>query len=101
MPRAVFQAPSDERFGLLERVGLPGERRTRFRVAPGAFTTMMEDKLRSVSTWKDLAGRGIALLEKAGRERARRLRAVRDFYAFLEREFPALILRWRKEHEKS
>ena len=90
-----------ERFGLLERVGLPGERRTRFRVAPGAFTTMMEDKLRSVSTWKDLADRGVALLEKAGRERTRRLRAVRDFYAFLEREFPALIRRWRKEHEKS
>jgi MarR family len=89
-----------ERFGLLERVGLPGDRRTYFRVAPGAFTTMMEDKLRSVSTWKELAGRGVALLEKGGRQRTRRLQAVHDFYAFFEREFPALIRRWKKEHEK-
>jgi hypothetical protein len=89
-----------ERFGLVERVGLPGDRRTYFRIAPGAFTTMMEDKLKSVSTWKELAGRGIALLEKSGgRARARRLQAVHDFYAFLEREFPALIRQWRKEHE--
>lgn len=89
-----------ERFGLLERVSLPGDRSTRFRVAPGAFTTMMEDKLRSVSTWKDLAARGIGLLKKSGRERVRRLQAVHGFYAFLEREFPALIRQWRKEHEK-
>jgi DNA-binding transcriptional regulator GbsR (MarR family) len=89
-----------ERFGLLERVSLPGDRRTYFRVAPGAFTTMMEDKLRSVSTWKDLAGRGIALLRKGSSQRARRLQSVYDFYAFLEREFPALIRQWRKEHEK-
>jgi hypothetical protein len=89
-----------ERFGLLERVSFPADRRTRFRVAPGAFTTMMEDKLRSVTTWRELAGRGIALLKKAGPQRARRLQAVHDFYAFLEREFPALIRQWRKEHGK-
>lgn len=89
-----------ERFGLLERAGLPGDRRTYFRVAPGAFTTMMEDKLRSVSTWKELAGRGIALLKKAGPQRTKRLQTVHDFYAFLEREFPALIRQWRKEHQQ-
>ena len=89
-----------ERFGVVERVGLPGDRLTYFRVAPGALTTMMEDKLRFVAAWKELAGRGLALLEKSPRERSRRLRAVHDFYAFLEREFPALIRRWRKEHEK-
>lgn len=90
-----------ERFGLLERVSLPGDRRTHFRVAPEAFTTMMEDKLRSVSTWKDLSARGITLLGGAGRRRTRRLQAVHGFYAFLEREFPALIRQWRKEHTKS
>ncbi len=89
-----------ERFGLVEPVGRPGERRTYFRIAPGAFTTMMEDKLKSVATWRELADRGIAILQKSGPERLRRLQAVHDFYAFLEREFPALILRWRKEHPK-
>jgi DNA-binding transcriptional regulator GbsR (MarR family) len=89
-----------ERFGVVERVARPGDRLTYFRVAPGAFTTMMEDKLRYVAAWKGLADRGLALLKKAPRERGRRLQAVHDFYAFLEREFPALIRRWRREHEK-
>jgi DNA-binding transcriptional regulator GbsR (MarR family) len=89
-----------ERFGLVEPVSRPGERRTYFRIAPGAFTRMMEDKLRSVTTWKDLSQRGIDLLRKSGRERTLRLQGVHDFYAFFEREFPALIRRWRKEHEK-
>ena len=89
-----------ERFGVVERVGLPGDRRTYFRVAPGAFTTMMEDKLRYVTAWKELASRGLALLKRSPRERGRRLQGVHDFYAFLEREFPALIRRWRKENEK-
>jgi hypothetical protein len=89
-----------ERFGLLEPVSLPGERRTYFRIAPGAFTRMMEDKLRSVTTWKDLSARGVELVRKSGPKRAARLQAVHDFYAFLEREFPALIRQWRKEHPK-
>jgi DNA-binding MarR family transcriptional regulator len=87
-----------ERFGLCERVSRPGERTTYVRIAPEAFTTMMEDKLKSVSTWRELADRGIALLAKSGAERTRRLKRVREFYEFLEREFPALIRRWRKEH---
>jgi DNA-binding MarR family transcriptional regulator len=89
-----------ERFGLVERVSLPGDRKTYVRIAPGAFTTMMEDKLKSVSTWRELADRGLDLLSRSGAERTRRLRAVHDFYAFLENEFPALIRRWRKEHPK-
>ena len=89
-----------ERFGVIERVGLPGDRRTYFRVAPGAFTTMMEDKLRYVAAWRQLADRGLALLAKSPPTRARRLHGVHDFYAFLEREFPALIRRWRREHDK-
>jgi DNA-binding transcriptional regulator GbsR (MarR family) len=87
-----------ERFGLCERVGQPGDRRTYFRIAPGAFTRMMEDKLQSVSTWRELAERGLALLPAGEAGRADRLAAVRDFYAFLEREFPALLRRWREEH---
>ncbi|HEY7112510.1 MAG TPA: MarR family transcriptional regulator [Thermoanaerobaculia bacterium] len=89
-----------ERFRLIERVGRPGDRRTYFRIAPGAFARMMEDKLRSVTTWKDLAERGIELLRRSGRERTLRLQGVRDFYAFFEREFPALIRQWRRENEK-
>ncbi|HEX7252496.1 MAG TPA: MarR family transcriptional regulator, partial [Thermoanaerobaculia bacterium] len=84
-----------ERFGIVERVCMPGDRRTYFRVAPGAFTTMIEDKLRYVTTWKELAGRGLALLKKSPKARARRLQSMHDFYSFLEQEFPALIERWR------
>ena len=56
-----------ERFGLVEPVGRPGERRTYFRIAPGAFTTMMEDKLKSVATWRSSRTAGSRSSRSRGR----------------------------------
>ncbi len=38
--------------------------------------------------------RGLAVLGSEDSPRAARLRQTRDFYAFLEREFPALVERF-------
>ena len=81
-----------ERFELIERVSLPGDRVTRFRVKPEAFTALMGQKLQAVSVWKNLARRG---LELTGRGNAR-LKEIDEFYGFLEREFPPLLARWKK-----
>jgi len=89
-----------ERFGFIEAVGRPGDRLRRFRLRPDAFTRQMEQKLGAVSMWRELAARGLTILRGSGPRRSERLKEVHDFYVFLEREFPRLLEKWRKERRR-
>jgi len=89
-----------ERFGFIEAVGRPGDRLRRFRLRPDAFTRQMEQKLGAVSMWRELAARGLTILRGSGPRRPERLKEVHDFYVFLEREFPRLLEKWRKERRR-
>ena len=88
-----------ERVGIIERFGLPGERSSYFRVQPDAFTRTVRHKLAAIAAWRDLAERGLKLLQqkRAGRATTKRLRDIHGLYAFMEREYPALIERWERE----
>jgi len=87
--------------GLIERVSLPGVRHAYFRLRPDAWQHMVRrglvDEIRMV---RELAERGLGLLN--GKTVTRTwLKEMRDVYTFLEREFPVLLERWEKQHQKS
>ena len=92
MTRLLIQA------GFIERIGLPGERRDYFRIKPDAWTQIMRSSMGQIMMFRQLAERGLALLDQEPAERTRRLAQMRDLYAFFEREFPALLARWEQEH---
>jgi DNA-binding MarR family transcriptional regulator len=81
--------------GLIRRTAVPGARGYYFEVEPGAFT-----RLSGRDQFALLRGqleRGLASLPDPDGPRAARLREARDFYAFVEREIPVLIDRFRVE----
>jgi DNA-binding transcriptional regulator GbsR (MarR family) len=87
--------------GLIERVSLRGVRHAYFRLRPDAWQHMVRrglvDEIRMV---RELAERGLGLLN--GKTVTRTwLKEMRDVYTFLEREFPVLLERWEKQHQKS
>ncbi|MDX1643144.1 MAG: MarR family transcriptional regulator [Thermoanaerobaculia bacterium] len=84
--------------GYVERRGEPGSRRLWYRIAPGAFSRAMAERMRLVEVLRRLAEVG---LEEVGEEggRSDRLREMRDFYAFFERQLPALFEEYEKRHE--
>lgn len=84
------------RLRLAERQGVPGHRGAHFRVRPEAFAELLRAKLAGIGDWRDLAVRGLAVLGRGSGERGRRLREMRDFYAFMERELPGLLRRWER-----
>jgi len=84
-------------FGVIERVGLPGERRRFYRIRPGGFTELLRIKMQATTESRRMAERGLALLKGEPAEVRGRLEEYRDFYAFFERELPALIDRWKQE----
>ena len=87
--------------GLIERLSLPGVRHDYFRLRSDASQRMirrgLEDEIKMV---RQFAERGLELLAGKTTVTRTRLEEMRDVYAFLEREFPALLERWEEEHKK-
>ena len=80
--------------GFIERVSKPGERRDYFRNKPGAWVEMTRRSVEEARLYRELAERGLGLLESGDPEVRRGLEEMRDFYAFAEREFPSVFERW-------
>lgn len=86
--------------GLIDKVSLPGERRDYFRIRPGVWVDLLEQRAKIVSDWRKLAERGLAAMNSEDAEARRRLQEMHDVMAFYERELPVLTERWRKEETK-
>ncbi len=84
--------------GFIERVAMPGHRRDYFRLKSGAWAEMIRQTVYELTAMRELAERGLKLTENKDPELQQRLKEARDFYAYLEREYPLLIERWDKRH---
>jgi DNA-binding transcriptional regulator GbsR (MarR family) len=83
--------------GLIRRTATPGARGYRFEVEPSAFINLQAaERFRA---WREITERGLDLLDDPEGERGARLRAARDFYAYVEREVPKLIERFRADQQ--
>jgi DNA-binding transcriptional regulator GbsR (MarR family) len=83
--------------GLVERYAKPGERRDYFRLKPGAWDEIMHRELEALSTFRQIAERGLLLMRSSSPQAKRGLEEMRDLYAFWERELPAILKRWEQK----
>jgi DNA-binding MarR family transcriptional regulator len=83
--------------GMIERVPRPGSRATYFRIRAHAWTEMMRVEIARSVVMRERAEQGLALLSHAPPARRERLESLRDFFRFLEREWPRLVARWSEE----
>ncbi len=86
--RSLLQA------GLLRRSPSPGSRRDHYRLAGDAWADAGVVKRDRFDALARLADDGLALVDDGGAA-AERLARMRDFYAFLAEEMPALLERWQ------
>jgi DNA-binding transcriptional regulator GbsR (MarR family) len=84
--------------GLIEPAPVPGSRRAHFRMRDDAWATMMSSQNAMVQAMQEIAEAGVANTPP-GSPAARRLERMRDFYAYLFAELPALIERWRAQRD--
>jgi DNA-binding transcriptional regulator GbsR (MarR family) len=87
--------------GLIERVGLPGRRRDYFQIKSGAWTQLVRHAVYELSALRKMVERGLELMEGQDSELKLRLQEARDLFNYMEREYPLLIERWEKEHQKA
>lgn len=88
------------RMGFVERVAVRGDRRAFYRLRPHAWGAILEERAAEMKRLRVLAEQGLAALEGAPEQRRGRLTEMRELFAFLEAEFPALVARYHDQQER-
>lgn len=86
--------------GLIERISLPGQRRDYFRIKLNAWSEMTKRRLEQITAFRQLAERGLTLLEGENPQLGQRLEEMRDMHAFLETEIPLMTARWEQHRQQ-
>lgn len=86
---------------LIERISLPGIRQDYYRIIDGVWKNAFEQRQSQLVDLRKLADRGLELLADKPAEQQKRLRDMRDLYAFMEEEVPRLLERWEEKRNKS
>lgn len=81
---------------LIERISLPGQRRDYFRIKPHAWTELTRQRMTQITLFRQLAERGLEMLQEKDPQLRQRLEEMRDMHAFLEQELPMLLERWEQ-----
>lgn len=81
---------------LVRRVAVPGRRGSFFEMQPDAFLSAAGSE--KLAVFRALMERGLRVVGGEDAPGAERLRMTRDFYAFMERETPLLVERFRREY---
>lgn len=82
--------------GIAERVPAPASRRDHFRLRPDAWATLYTSQNETIAAFMTAADAGIAATDNASMAR-QRLVEMRNFYAFLMAEIPAILQRWHQQ----
>ncbi len=81
----------------VERIGMPGERSAHFQIRPGMWSQLIRARMGHLAAMRKLAEEGVRLVPPGREERTLRLREVRSYCDFIDRELPALLERWEKQ----
>ena len=88
--------------GLVERLSFPGIRHDYFRLRSDAWQNVIKHGLEDeISMFRQLAEQGLSLFADKTPLTRKWLENMRDIYAFLEKEFPALMERREQAQKKN
>ena len=85
--------------GLVERAAVPASRRDHYRLRDDAWAVLYTNQNAVISAMQAAADSGIVATSNGSLAR-RRLTQMRDFYAFLLDEIPAVLDRWHQQEIK-
>ncbi len=87
--------------GMIERYVIPGERHDHFRLREDALRKTVQHGLEEeITNFRRMAERGLELMRDEPSLRRQWLEQMHDRYAFLEKEFPALVERYEKQRAR-
>jgi len=85
-----------EELGLARRVGVRGDRKDYYEIAPGAFESVMAKRVRTIHAMAGLAAEGLQAVGDDPSPARDRLTQMLDFYLFMGEQIEELLERWRE-----
>jgi DNA-binding transcriptional regulator GbsR (MarR family) len=82
---------------LIERLGLPGDRRDYFIMKPDVWAQLLRARMSQITDLHQLAEEGLDLLDGEPPELRQRIQDMHDLYSYVETELPILIERWEQQ----
>ncbi|MFF7446757.1 MULTISPECIES: MarR family transcriptional regulator [unclassified Streptomyces] len=83
--------------GLVEKVSVPGDRRTYYRINDEGWVNSVFERLAAVTNILKVLDKGSALLAHESPARRARLENVADLYRWMQSELPPLLARHREQ----
>ncbi len=77
--------------GMIERLGIPGERSAHFRVRSGVWGQLLRKRMAYIVSMRDLVEEGLELSTGEGDDSTLRLRELGSYCSFIERELPEFV----------
>lgn len=88
------------RFGWVEPVAVPGERRSYYRLRPDVWTQILEFEMRITTRFRQLAEQGLDMIaQEASASQRERVQSMHELFSFYERELSESIERWTRQRE--
>ncbi|MEO0606159.1 MAG: MarR family transcriptional regulator [Myxococcota bacterium] len=88
------------RAGILDKHAVPNSRATYVRIQDHPWPDMLRRWLAFLRIFVGVADQGLELLASDDPERRRRLERLREFFVYLEHEFPPVIDRYSESTDK-
>ena len=89
-------ARSCEQMGLARRVGVRGDRRDYYEIAPRAFEHVTAKRVAAIHAMAGLAAEGLEAVGDEPSPARERLTEMLDFYLFMGEQIEELLERWRE-----
>lgn len=89
-----------QQYGMVERISIHGDRKHYYQVRTGFWLEAIEKSMQQFHGFKSLAEQGLEIIQDQPDDQKERLHNIHKLYSFLQREFPAMLDKWRTETEK-
>jgi DNA-binding transcriptional regulator GbsR (MarR family) len=87
-------------FGVFERVAVPGERTTYYRLNSDGGELMFRNMVANLQAMRAIADEGLEALAWRDSEANRRLEDLRAMHLFMEEQMPLMLQRWKQCQEQ-
>jgi DNA-binding transcriptional regulator GbsR (MarR family) len=87
-------------WGMAEKVGVPGERSTYYRLSPDPISTILHMKTAAIRALREQMEKGLAIMADKPVKHRQRLQTAHDGWLFFEKEMPRLMERYRQQHKR-
>lgn len=89
-----------ETAGMVQRSTRPGDRKEYFRLPAGSILGLYTTRMPVIGQFREAAEAGLDELAAEPAERGDRLRDLRDLFAYLETELPAIFRRYADQRKE-